>query len=123
MNKNSIAELRLGIMQNMLQTLNEMEQADKPAKSHKPKAAPQPEKPKENAAKRKREHKNGIRVRDARALYALADREMLHTIYAIVGDKDFPGAKIYMVNDTPITREILAPFMPELAQPKEERNE
>ena len=118
MNKNSIAELRLGIMQNMLQTLNEMEQADKPAKSHKPKAAPQTEKP-----KKEHKSKNGIRVRDQRALYALADREMLHAIYAIVGDKDFPGSKIFLVNDTDVTREILAPFMPELAQPKEERHD
>lgn len=132
MKNNSIAELRLGIMQDMLKTLNELEKSEKPTrKPRKPMEAkptankPNAEPAKPKADKPKREHKRhcGIMVRDQRALYALADAEMLHTLYSVSPDTEFPGANVYFVEDTEKTRAILAPFMPELRHPKGERHE
>ncbi|MBE7004180.1 MAG: hypothetical protein E7425_07845 [Ruminococcaceae bacterium] len=112
MTKQAYDEMKLCIMQDMLKTLADLEptQPDEKPKAEKV----QPEKPKAKKRPAKKAQRNrGIVVCDQRALYALADAEMLHTIYAISPDKAFPGAKVWMVEDTEVTRKILAPFLSE----------
>ena len=52
-----------------------------------------------------------IKVNQLPALYALADAQLLHLIYAMMPDEDFPGSYVYMVKDTPQARNVLLPFL------------
>lgn len=52
-----------------------------------------------------------IKVNQLPALYALADAQLLHLIYAMMPDTDFPGSYIFMVRDTPQARGVLLPFL------------
>lgn len=52
-----------------------------------------------------------IKVNQLPALYALADAQLLHLVYAMMPDADFPGSYVYMVRDTPQARNVLLPFL------------
>ena len=52
-----------------------------------------------------------IKVNQLPALYALADAQLLHLIYAMMPDADFPGSYVFMVRDTPQARGVLLPFL------------
>lgn len=52
-----------------------------------------------------------IKVNQLPALYALADAQLLHLVYAMMPDTDFPGSYVFMVRDTPQARGVLLPFL------------
>lgn len=52
-----------------------------------------------------------IKVNQLPALYALADAQLLHLVYAMMPDADYPGTYVYMVKDTPQVRNVLLPFL------------
>ena len=107
----ALANAAFALSQDM-QEMEKQEGQQKDAKNVEKQAAPLKQTPKANPAKPvTKSKKDRYHIEDLRALYALADAELLHTLRAVTSSKNYPGSYAYVVDKTDETKKVLEPFL------------
>lgn len=109
MKSNNNDALKLAIVQGMSAMLAAVDNAG--AATPQSKATPKAKGNRKADAKEKKKHFNKYRVEDYRALYRLADADLLDKISDVRQSTKYPGTRLYFVDKCPETKAALAAFL------------
>lgn len=99
--------LKLAIVQGMSAMLAAVDNAGAATS----KAAPKAKGTRKADSMEKKKHLGRYRVEDYRALYCLADADLLDKISDVRQSTKYPGTRLYFVDKTPETKAALAAFL------------
>lgn len=109
MKSNNNDALKLAIVQGMSAMLAAVDNVG--AATPHSKTAPKAKGNRKADGEEKKEHFNKYRVEDYRALYRLADADLLDKISDVRQSTKYPGTRLYFVDKTPETKAALAAFL------------
>lgn len=109
MKSNNNDALRLAIVQSMSAMLAAVDGAE--TATPQSEKAPKAKTYRKAGAKEVRNRFDKYRVEDYRALYSLADANLLDRISDVRQSTKYPGTRMYFVDKTPETKAALAPFL------------
>ena len=109
MKSNNNDALKLAIVQGMSAMLAAVDNAG--AATPQSKATPKATGTRKADSREKKKHLGRYRVEDYRALYCLADADLLDKISDVRQSTKYPGTRLYFVDKTPETKAALAAFL------------
>lgn len=109
MKSNNNDALKLAIVQSMSAMLAAVDNTG--AAMPQSKTMPKAKGNRKTDTKEKKEHFSKYRVEDYRALYRLADADLLDKISDVRQSTKYPGTRLYFVDKTPETKAALAAFL------------